>query len=738
MFRPESNKKLSKECRKIVDTFLSENPEIGQIFIYSNNEQELFRSLQKNISSILRKNPPALEYYQGIQLGKSGYNRLRWKDFAAIRILDYIKHAGVSFSDMNLRGKLIISNPLRNLWKAIRTNSGEQTVDFYEDMLHLFRQLKGKDYRKHPDLGKIKYWMYRYPDGIDPALVSMRKRNRERILKKIISRIDSGEIISHRYYFKNGLNEDDKFKIALEWWQDYSFHLRMAIRSVKELNYFLDHTLHEEELATLYEAENSGIPVFINPYYLSLLNIKDIQNGIKPDITLRDYIFANKDLNFEFGHIVAWEKEDQVQPNKPNVAGWVMPDGKGLHRRYPEVAIFIPETMGRSCGGLCVSCQRMYDFQSGHLNFNLDKLKSESNWKDDLKMVMKYFRNDSQLRDILVTGGDAFMSSDRVIKTILDHIYEMSVQKIRDNRNRPDGMKYAEMIRIRFGTRLPAYLPQRFTPELIQILRNFKAKASAIGIKQFIIQTHFVSGLEITPESRNAIKKLISAGWMVTNQVVFTAAASRRGHIIKLRKTLNDIGVIPYYTFQVKGHRENKHNFAPIARSVQEQQEEKIYGSVSVNVLPEIKRLSCHPGQMTENTDLIRKKYGLPFLATDRSLMNIPGVGKSLTFRVIGLTDDGRRILSFDHDPSRNHSPIIKKMGKVTIVESKSVYEYLQQLSKMGEDLKDYDTIYGYSIGETEDRMPIFEYPEYNFIVTPVFTNLKISKPAPDFELTET
>jgi lysine 2,3-aminomutase len=188
----------------------------------------------------------------------------------------------------------------------------------------------------------------------------------------------------------------------------------------------------------------------------------------------------------------------------------------------------------------------------------------------------------------------------------------------------------------------------------------------------------------------------------------------------------------------VKGHRENKHNFAPIARSVQEQQEEKIYGSVSVNVLPEIKRLSCHPGQMTENTDLIRKKYGLPFLATDRSLMNIPGVGKSLTFRVIGLTDDGRRILSFDHDPSRNHSPIIKKMGKVTIVESKSVYEYLQQLSKMGEDLKDYDTIYGYSIGETEDRMPIFEYPEYNFIVTPVFTNLKISKPAPDFELTET
>ncbi len=738
MFRPEPNKQLNKECRGIINTFLQENTEIGQVFIYSNNEKELFQSLRRITFRIIKENPPALEYYQGGHIGKSGYNRLRWKDFAAIRILDYLEHAGKSFTDLNLRGKQIISNPLRALWKAIRTNSGEKSIGFYEDMLHLFRQLRGKEYRKHPDLGKINYWMHRFPNGIDPALVSARKKNRKRILKKIISKIDSGEINSNRYCFGEGLSSEDKFKIALDWWKDYSFHLRMAIRSVKELNNFLDYTLGEKELAILYKAENSGIPVFINPYYLSLLDIEGISNGSKTDVTLREYIFANEDLNFEFGHIVAWEKEDLVKPNEPNVAGWVMPDGKGLHRRYPEVAIFIPETMGRSCGGLCVSCQRMYDFQSGHLNFNLDKLKLESNWMDDLRSVMKYFRYDSHLRDILVTGGDAFMSSDKVIKTILDHIYEMAVQKIMDNRNRPDGMKYAEMLRIRFGTRLPAYLPQRFTTELIQILKDFKTKASAIGIKQFIIQTHFVSSLEVTPEAKNAIEKLISAGWIVTNQVVFTAAASRRGHTIKLRKTLNDIGVVPYYTFQVKGHRENKYNFTPIARSIQEQLEEKIYGSVSANIHPEIKKLSGQPGQMVQNINFIRKKYGLPFLATDKSVMNIPGVGKSLTFRVIGLTDDGRRILSFDHDPYRNHSPIIKKMGKVTIIESKSVYEYLQQVKKMGESLKEYETIYGYSMGETEDRLPIFEYPEYNFIISPVLTNLKLNKPAPDLELTQT
>ncbi|NIP82771.1 MAG: hypothetical protein GWM90_27550, partial [Gemmatimonadetes bacterium] len=48
-----------------------------------------------------------------------------------------------------------------------------------------------------------------------------------------------------------------------------------------------------------------------------------------------------------------------------------------------------------------------------------------------------------------------------------------------------------------------------------------------------------------------------------------------------------------------------------------------------------------------------------------RSVLNLPAVGKSLTFRVIGITRYGRRILEFDHDRTRAHSPIIDEMGKV-------------------------------------------------------------------------
>ena len=76
------------------------------------------------------------------------------------------------------------------------------------------------------------------------------------------------------------------------------------------------------------------------------------------------------------------------------------------------------------------------------------------------------------------------------------------------------------------------------------------------------------------------------------------------------------------------------------------------------------------------------KKENLPFLATDRNVINLPGVGKSLTFRVIGITRYGRRILEFSHDPTLWHSPIIEEMGKVIIIESKSVSEYLETLDE--------------------------------------------------------
>jgi lysine 2,3-aminomutase len=317
------------------------------------------------------------------------------------------------------------------------------------------------------------------------------------------------------------------------------------------------------------------------------------------------------------------------------------------------------------------------------------------------------------------------MSSDSALERILDAVYQMAKAKREANRKRKK--KYAEIQRVRLGTRLPVYLPQRMTPGLTQVLAQFKERASEIGVKQFLIQSHFESPMEVTPEARDAVQGLLSAGWIVTNQLVFTAAASRRGHTAKLRKSLNDIGVLPYYTFVQKGYRENSFNYAPVARAVQEEMEEKAIGRIPERYHDSIRLLPEQADSLLHEVGTLRGRVCVPFLATDRSVLNLPAVGKSLTFRVIGITRYGRRILEFDHDRTRAHSPIIDQTGKVVVIESKSIREYLQQLDDLGEDISQYESCYGYSIGQSESRMPSYEYPPFDFAVTDQITNLVLS-----------
>ena len=245
-------------------------------------------------------------------------------------------------------------------------------------------------------------------------------------------------------------------------------------------------------------------------------------------------------------------------------------------------------------------------------------------------------------------------------------------------------------------------------------------------MRQFVIQAHFESPMEITPEVRDAVQRTLAAGWIITNQLVFTTAASRRGHTAKLREVMNEVGVLPYYTFVVKGYRETQFNYAPVARAVQEEMEEKVIGRVPERYYDAIRELPEHAERMVHDVSDLRGRCSVPFLATDRSVLNLPAVGKSLTFRVIGITRYGRRVLEFDHDRTRAHSPIIDQMGKVIVIESKSIGEYLGQLNAMGESVPEYESVYGYSMGQTEPRMPLYEYPPYDYEVTGELTNFEL------------
>ena len=693
------------------------------------NQQKLLSLTLTEIYNLFQKEFPQLiaEAQKSSTISDFQYNMKQWilknpafdeKKRKNLQLL--IDYNGETIHELSTDKDLKIKT-LDILWSFLKNpkNEKDTPIDFFIDMYQLLSNSENRLYTQN----QLEKDMSRWKSGLDKEVLNIRKENKERIIHHLVQKIDFKSSKSSRYTFTEEMDYPQKVNQVKEWWNDYRFHLSLAIRNPQELNQWLNYSLSTETLFILKKAEKKKMPFFITPYYLSLLNTK--LTGYD-DEAIRSYILYSPKLVQTYGNIKAWEKEDIVEPGQPNAAGWILPNSTNIHRRYPEVAILIPDTMGRACGGLCASCQRMYDFQSERLNFQFDTLSPKETWNSKLERLMKYFENDPQLRDILITGGDALMSRNKSLKQILNAIYDMAKRKKENNKKRPDGEKYAEIQRIRLGSRLLAYLPLRINDELVELLKEFKKKASAIGIEQFIIQTHFQSPLEVTPEAQKAIEKIISAGWLITNQLVFNVAASRRGHTAQLRKTLNTMGVITYYTFTVKGFDENYAVFAPNSRSLQEGLEEKKFGTLTKQQGDELYNLLQHESKAKKSVSDFLKKYDIPFLATDRNVLNLPAVGKSMTFNLVGISSTGKRILRFDHDHTRLHSPIIDELGKVYIIENKSITAYLRELEKMGENIENYANIWNYIEGETEPQFEVYKYPSFSFNTTNEISNLEV------------
>lgn len=656
-------------------------------------------------------------------LTKKQEKNCTFSDEAGTRILLLIQNDNTIVDELSTGQQLKIKT-ITYLWRFLKGIVEASTLtDLYLDLYYQFKLLFYPELNT-PDADMVKRYMNRWPDGSDPVVLRIRNENKRFIIDKLIKKIENRTTSGSKYVFTANMSREEKTSLVERWWQTSRFHLAMAIKSPTELNAFLNNSLSPETIERLTRAKKKKMPFFITPYYLSLLNPG--KEGYD-DEAIRSYILYSEELIETYGNIRAWEKEDIVVGGEPNAAGWLLPGGHNIHRRYPEVAILIPDSMGRACGGLCASCQRMYDFQSERLNFNFDELKPKETWDKKLRRLMGYFEQDTQLRDILITGGDAFMSQNATLRKILDAVFVMAKRKQKANELRPDGEKYAELQRVRLGSRLLAYLPQRITPELTDILREFKKKASTIGVSQFYIQTHFQSPLEVTPEAKQAIEAILAAGWTITNQLVYTVAASRRGHTARLREVLNSLGVVCYYTFSVKGFLENYAVFTPNSRSLQETYEEKTLGYLTPEQNEELDALIRSDQPTNKLLPLFLKKHKLPFAGTDRNVLNLPAIGKSMTFKLVGITAEGKRILKFDHDGNRKHSPIIDKMGEVYIVENKSIAAYLSKLENMGEKIEEYSSIWHYGEGVTEARFSIYDYPAYDYKLTEKMSNLQLS-----------
>jgi len=447
------------------------------------------------------------------------------------------------------------------------------------------------------DMGAtVQKYFKKYPSGLEPDVVSWRKDNRKRILK----------------YF--GASESD--------WDDYTWHLKNVIRDVKPLLELIELTAEQQE--AIEKAHKNRIPFGITPYYLSLMD---------------------RHLSIGYDHAVRAQvipPPDYVDTMTENRAGrGIIFDFMGEHdtspvelvtRRYPGIAILKPFN---TCAQICVYCQRNWE-----INEVLDpKAMAKSGVLDK---ALAWFDNHRSIGDVLVTGGDPCIMTDKSQRKILqilakkDHIY-----------------------RIRIGTRTPVVLPMRWTDELVGIL----AEVHEPGRREVAVVTHFEHSYEITPEAMQAVQKIRKAGIGVYNQEVFTIENSRRFETVKLRRDLRLIGVDPYYTFNMKGKEETRRYMVPIARILQERKEE-------ARLLPGLDR-------------------------TDEPVFNVPKLGKNhlrtwQDHRLVMILPDGSRVYEF-HPWEKNIAPV-PPYNYIDV----PIYDYLEELASRGENIRDYHTIWFY------------------------------------------
>ena len=289
--------------------------------------------------------------------------------------------------------------------------------------------------------------------------------NRERILKAL-----------------GGTEED---------WNDYRWHLKKRISSVDILGKIVYLTEKErEEVLITGKQYRWGI----SPYYASLMDPEDrfcpIRKQAVPSI---------------MEHIDTSEIQDPmiIKYNSPAPL---------ISRLYPD-RLIINVTNG--CAMFCRHCLRRKDIDFNDVTYP----------QKMLEQALEYVRLNPEIRDVLLTGGDALLLSDKQldhILTELDHIPHVEIKRL--------------------GSRMPCVLPQRITTDLCRML----AKHDPV-----FLSTQFNHPKEITSEARKAVDMLTKSGVIVRDQTVLLKGINDDVSILRrLFHALLRIRVRPYYLYQ--------------------------------------------------------------------------------------------------------------------------------------------------------------------------------------------
>ncbi len=405
-------------------------------------------------------------------------------------------------------------------------------------------------------------------------------------------------------------------------WEKWTWHTRHIIRDADTLAAVVD--LTSEEYEAIQQAKAHGIPFGVTPYYASLM---DSPAGQGRDTAVRAQVIPS----MHYVKTVASQKREEASLLDFMLERNTSPV-EGITRRYPKIVILKPVL---TCPQICVYCQR---------NWQIEDVYSQTAVlsREKLNNAIDWIRDTPEINEVLVTGGDPLLLSNNKLENLL---FRLS--------------RIGHVERIRIGTRTPVTLPQRITDALVRDINHFHNP----GKREILVVTHFEHPYEITPQAMAAVQKFRSYGMSVYNQLVYTFYNSRKFETAALRHNLRMIGVTPYYTFNTKGKEETDDYRVPIARLLQEQQEEA----------------RLQPGSVR----------------TDEIVFNVPGLGKNYLraeqhHDVISVLPNGRRVYEFH--------PWEKKLSLVDtyVYTDVSIHGYLQRLKAAGENLSDYRTIWYY------------------------------------------
>jgi lysine 2,3-aminomutase len=271
--------------------------------------------------------------------------------------------------------------------------------------------------------------------------------------------------------------------ITPEEWGDWKWQIRNSITSYEELSRIFGSSDYEV-------SEDINLPLRITPYYAS--TISDPKGPIgRCVVPSKEELIVTENEESDSLH------EEQYSP-LPN-----------LVHRYPDRVLFLTTDF---CSSYCRYCTRSHMVSHSEINKKM--------WDK----AIEYIRQHTEVRDVLLSGGDLLTMDNDSIEYLLKSVREI---------------EHVEFLRI--GTKIPVVLPQRITPELCSMLKKYHP---------LFISIHFSHPDELTPEVKQACERLADAGIPLGSQTVLLKGVNDDVPTMKaLMHGLLKIRVRPYYIY---------------------------------------------------------------------------------------------------------------------------------------------------------------------------------------------